>query len=158
MRAALAVAISCVTAALPTALWVESSDAVEAVWHRAECPAYPGDTAVMGCAYSPTIDGIVNIYVSPRTPKRLVDDVAWHEYGHFIDFTQLTDGQRMRWLALNSDRRLLRDWRTPPNAPSEQFAESYARCKLGPASSLHTYNYYPSRRTIRRVCKLIGGL
>lgn len=153
--AALVAAVSCL-AVVPAFGQVPPPDG-EIVWHRNT--VCPGMANVWGCAYRPDQHNVVHIYIDPTVPREALDDVAWHEAGHAYDFLNMTDATRERWLAINRPRDNVQGWRDGINSPMEQFAESYRLCMLGrTAMPYRVYSYTPNRRTLRRTCKLLGGL
>lgn len=77
-----------------------------------------------------------------------------HELGHRFDYL-MSNTMRLRFLSLTRDNR---PWRSPPNSPHERFAEAYRLCAQNPRTpdlSDVGYNYAPSKRTHRKVCRSI---
>lgn len=98
-------------------------------------------------------DGTASIFMaSGFTPLEY-----WHELGHVFDYQRGRTGNlRGRFLALLRDRR---PWRSSGgNSPHEQFAEAYAFCATGvhpDDASAYGYDYNPSRRIHRLICRTI---
>jgi hypothetical protein len=83
-----------------------------------------------------------------------------HELGHHVDYAiSEADPFRYRFRELID----YRPWRTSPNSPHEKFAEAYSLCaRKDPAKVTlwwlrrdFGYDYRPSVRTHRKVCRTI---
>ena len=127
------------------AAWRVPLPAAPIEWHIGQqCPG----AVEAGCAWRDGDHAV--IYVAAGW---ITNQIAWHELGHAFDYFNMTDARRDAWRSIMHDPR---PWRTSPNSPHEQFAESYMACALGQRRSLsYGYLYAPTRAQFGQVCALI---
>lgn len=131
--------------------WLTASyapaDAGRVTVHRAPC----FDGQDRACTTTPGDD----VWLATTAPQ-VLRMTLFHELGHRFDYRVMTDAAR------DAFRRLVHDprpWHTAPNSPHEVFAAAYSACARH--RTLHgellnrEYDYNPSPRTHRRVCRLI---
>lgn len=107
----------------------------------------PNNCPSIGCAWYPN-----SVYIAPGSPH-----YVWiHEAGHLFDFQRMDTGARNRFQTIIRDHR---EWRAEPFPPGEKFAEAFRLCALSPtrlvASYFVAYDYFPTLRQHRAVCRLI---
>ena len=118
---------------------------------RARCPARP---SAAGCVYTKRPR---TVWLSPRL--RDPRGVLLHELGHVFDLKVMNNRDRGVFRRLMG-RRAARWWhgRRPL---AEQFAEAYSWCaryaRIVSIARYSSYDYRPTARQHRRICKLVAA-
>jgi hypothetical protein len=113
------------------------------------CPALP---RAAGCVYSKRPR---TIYVRPglRDPR----GVMLHELGHVFDLKVMNNRDRGAFRRLMGRKRA--EWWRGARPLGEQFAEAYSWCaryaRIVSIARYSSYDYRPSARQHRRICKLV---
>jgi hypothetical protein len=117
----------------------------------------PSPTGTITVYRQTCFDGQPRSCTSPQIPAVWIQYRAdlLHELGHRFDYG-MSEHARERFLTLIGQAG--RPWRSPPNSPHEQFAEAWSFCAINPRRPQRDvvgYEYWPSRRVHRRVCRTI---
>jgi hypothetical protein len=112
-------------------------------------PTDCGDGVHLACA---SRAGIWIAWANPNLPARRT---LLHEIGHHVDYG-------MHWYYRDLFQRMTgtisRPWRSAPNSPHEQFAETYAVCALNARRAAYAALVGRKRSMYRRsLCALLGA-